>query len=102
LAYEFEEAATDVLISKTKKALEAYGAQTLIVGGGVIANIYLRERLVHLANEAGVTLRLPTRELSTDNAVMIGAAAYLHVANGEAFESFLPEHTIVADGTLRL
>lgn len=103
VAYEFEEAATDVLISKTKKALEAHGAQVLIVGGGVIANVYLRERLVNLAAEAGVVLMLPTRELSTDNAIMIGAAAYLHLSHGETYEPYSPTGTAVeADGTLRL
>ncbi|MEN9405088.1 MAG: hypothetical protein RLY47_47 [Candidatus Parcubacteria bacterium] len=103
IAYEFEEAATDVLISKTKKALEAHGAQVLIVGGGVIANVYLRERLVNLASEAGVTLMLPTRELSTDNAIMIGAAAYIHLASGETYQPYSPTGTAIeADGTLRL
>ncbi len=103
IAYEFEEAATDVLISKTKKALEAHGAQVLIVGGGVIANVYLRERLVNLAAEASVTLMLPTRELSTDNAIMIGAAAYLHLASGESYQPYSPTGTTLeADGTLRL
>lgn len=103
IAYEFEEAATDVLISKTKKALEAHGAQVLIVGGGVIANIYLRERLVALAADSGVTLMLPTRELSTDNALMIGAAAYLHLTAGETYEPYSPTGTMLeADGTLRL
>lgn len=103
IAYEFEEAATDVLISKTKKALEAHGAQVLIVGGGVIANAYLRKRLTTLAAESGVTLMLPTRELSTDNAIMIGAAAYLHLAGGETYEPFSPTDSILkADGTLRL
>ncbi len=103
IAYEFEEAATDVLISKTKKALEAHGAQVLIVGGGVIANVYLRERLTNLAAESGVTLMLPTRELSTDNAIMIGAAAYLHLAGGESYQPYSPTgKTLTADGTLRL
>jgi N6-L-threonylcarbamoyladenine synthase len=103
IAYEFEEAATDVLISKTKKALEAHGAQVLIVGGGVIANVYLRERLTNLAAEAGVILMLPTRELSTDNAIMIGAAAYLHLASGESYQPYSPTgKALEADGTLRL
>ncbi len=103
IAYEFEEAATDVLISKTKKALEAHGAQVLIVGGGVIANVYLRERLTNLAAEAGVTLMLPMRELSTDNAIMIGAAAYLHLTGGESYQPYSPTGTALeADGTLRL
>lgn len=103
IAYEFEEAAIDVLISKTKKALETHSAQVLIVGGGVIASAYLRERLVTLATETGVMLMLPTRELSTDNAVMIGAAAYLHLAAGEDYKPFSTDgKALDADGTLRL
>lgn len=102
IAYEFEEAAVDVLISKTKKALQNFGAQTLIVGGGVIANMYLRERLEKLADEEGITLILPTRELSTDNALMIGAAAYMHIANEEMFAPYNPSTELTADGTLKL
>lgn len=102
IAYEFEEAAVDTLIAKTKKALQNFGAQTLIVGGGVIANVYLRERLEKLADEQGVMLILPTCELSTDNALMIGAAAYMHWTNGETFTQYDPATELVADGTLRI
>lgn len=102
IAYEFEEAAVDVLISKTKKALTTLSAQTLVVGGGVIANTYLRERLVTMTNEIDVALFVPTKDLSTDNAVMIGAAAYLHVANGETYAPYNPRETLAAYGTLRV
>lgn len=102
IAYEFEEAAVDTLIAKTKKALGNIGAQSLIVGGGVIANVYLRERLEQLANEQGVALILPTRALSTDNALMIGAAAYMHWAHGESYAPYNPATELRADGTLRI
>jgi N6-L-threonylcarbamoyladenine synthase len=45
IAKEFEDAVTDVLVSKTLKAVEKYKAKTLIVGGGVSANTYLQKVL---------------------------------------------------------
>lgn len=77
IAGEFEQAITDVLIKKTQKALKDLGAKSLIVGGGVIANNYIRENLKKLGDELGIQTFFPTHELSTDNAVMIGIAGYL-------------------------
>lgn len=78
IAREFEDAVTEVLITKTKKALEKYGAQTLIVGGGVIANTYIRKSFENLVTEYPDTkLFFPTLALSTDNAVMIACAGYM-------------------------
>nr|MDQ3014587.1 tRNA (adenosine(37)-N6)-threonylcarbamoyltransferase complex transferase subunit TsaD [bacterium] len=78
IALEFENAVTEVIISKTRKALEEFGAQTLILGGGVIANTYIREQFKKLIGEfPHVQLLIPEFKLSTDNAVMIAAAAYI-------------------------
>ncbi len=77
VAYEFEEAVTEVLVSKTKKALEQTNAKTLIVGGGVIANKYLRLKLQTLGDECGVKTLIPEKMLTTDNATMIAATGYL-------------------------
>ncbi len=83
IAAEFEDAATEVLVSKTRKALEKYAAQTLIIGGGVSANNHIREAFEVLAREQGSTeLLLPSRDLATDNAVMIAMAAYLDHLTG--------------------
>lgn len=81
IAEAFEDAAIEVLVEKTKRALEKYGAQTLIVGGGVSANRYLQERLSILKDELALDLRLPEKELTTDNAVMIGLAAFVDLAH---------------------
>jgi N6-L-threonylcarbamoyladenine synthase len=76
----FEDAAIEVLISKTRKAFETYpGIKTLILGGGVSANNYLRSEISLLSQELTLDLFLPEKDLSTDNAVMIGIAAYLKV-----------------------
>lgn len=82
LAYEFQEAATDVLTTKTKKAIEKFTPQTLILAGGVSANKRLQEKFTNLANETGTELLLPDKFLSTDNATMIAMAGYLKLLQG--------------------
>jgi len=79
IAYEFEEAVVDVLLKKGGKAIDQYDAQSMLVGGGVIANTYIRERLSTLASENGIPIYLPSKDLSTDNAVMIALAGYFTV-----------------------
>lgn len=103
IAREFEDAATDVLAAKTKRALEDHGAQTLIVGGGVIANTYIREALSKVAHDVGTKIFLPSRELSTDNAVMIGIAGFLnYIKTPGAYGIYDPTQTLAAKGTLRI
>ena len=81
IAREFEEASVEVLTKKTLRALEEFGAKTVILGGGVSANKRLRKTLKEMidAYDSTVTLYLPDHddhELSTDNALMIAVAAY--------------------------
>lgn len=78
LALAFEEAAVDVLVAKTLRAVEEYQAHSVIVGGGVSANTRLRETLRQALRErsSDVELAIPERTLSTDNALMIAIAAY--------------------------
>ncbi len=76
MAKEIEEAITDVLISKSKKAMKDHGTKTLIMGGGVTANQTLQEKAKNLEKEfPGTEVILPSPELSTDNAEIIGIAA---------------------------
>ena len=82
LALEFENAVTDVLVTKVKQALYETRASTLIVGGGVSANTHIRSALKELAENEGITLYIPNRNLSTDNGLMIASAGLLHVAEG--------------------
>ncbi len=106
IALEFENAAVEVLVSKTQKALAHYNAPTLIIGGGVVANTYLREEMKKMLSTEfpDVALLLPTHELSTDNAVMIGIAGYIaYEKNPDHYGVFSPEHNdLRARGTLRL
>ncbi len=81
IAKEFEDAVIDVLISKTKMALEKYGAQTLILGGGVTANSELRRRFTNEAQKNNWQIFIPEISASTDNALMIALAGYLNFQN---------------------
>ncbi len=79
LAEEFENAVTEVIIKKTERAIEQTHSETLIVGGGVIANTYIRNELKKMISEkfSHVSLLIPTLDMTTDNSVMIGVAGYL-------------------------
>jgi len=93
-AAEFEDAIADVMVSKTSKALWDSGAQTFVIGGGVAANRYLREKLEALVLEEfpDVDLRLPELSITGDNAIMIAQAALARALSGK---------NDAADATLR-
>ncbi|MDP8217686.1 MAG: tRNA (adenosine(37)-N6)-threonylcarbamoyltransferase complex transferase subunit TsaD [Candidatus Theseobacter exili] len=71
LAASFQEAVVDVLLDKAKKAMKYCGLETLSIGGGVGANGRLREVFSDAAEKEGWKCFLPSRNLCTDNAVMI-------------------------------
>ncbi len=99
IAHEFENAATDVLVAKTKKALTKTGANTLVLGGGVSANTHIRRSFSALIAEEfpAVRLLIPEQKLTTDNAVMIAVAAYFRL-----LKDTKKKESIRAIGTLRL
>ena len=76
VAASFQNSVVEVLVGKAMQACEAYGVQHLIVAGGVASNQGLREALNKATSEKGIQLSIPARSLCTDNAAMIGAAAY--------------------------
>jgi N6-L-threonylcarbamoyladenine synthase len=84
VAAAFEDAAIEVLIKKTMAAALEYGAQSIVVGGGVAGNTYLRSELDRAAKAHGIPVTFPEAWLATDNAVMIGLAACLQVARNAA------------------
>jgi len=100
IAREFEDAVSEVLVAKTVRALEKTHAKTLVVGGGVSANTHIREGLESLIRHSfpDVALRYPEQNLTGDNAVMIGVAAYLRYAA----HRIAPHDTLEAVGSLSL
>ena len=83
VAAAFQEAVTEVLVTKTMRAAEEYGMDTVLMAGGVAANSALRAALAAACAKAGKTLYYPPLEYCTDNAAMIGAAAYYKALNGD-------------------
>lgn len=76
LAASFQQAAVDVLVEKTLDAATAHGVRQLCVCGGVSANGPLRATMTQRLGEVGLPLHIPALSLCTDNAAMIGAAAF--------------------------
>lgn len=68
LAYEVQEAITDVLVAKTLRASEKYKAKSILISGGVAANLRLRKKLPSAI--------APPINLCTDNAVYIASYAF--------------------------
>lgn len=83
VACSFQNAVTKSLVSKTRQALRATGVKHLSVAGGVAASSFIREKLIDMCNEEGVEIFIPDKKYCTDNATMIGAAAYMLYKNGE-------------------
>jgi N6-L-threonylcarbamoyladenine synthase len=83
LIASFQRAVVDDLKRKTFQAAEALGAEIILVSGGVAANRELRERLTAEAESRNLPIAFPSIALSTDNAAMIGAAAWPRLLAGE-------------------
>ncbi|MGB1580883.1 MAG: tRNA (adenosine(37)-N6)-threonylcarbamoyltransferase complex transferase subunit TsaD [Nevskiales bacterium] len=82
VARAFEEAVSDTLTRKCQRALEASGAQALVIAGGVGANKRLRERLAEMTRKRGAQLFYPRLEFCTDNGAMIAYAGACRVREG--------------------
>lgn len=71
IAYAFQQAVADTLRIKCKRALEQTRFKTLVVAGGVSANLEIRRKLSGMANKLQVKLFFPRLEFCTDNGAMI-------------------------------
>ena len=85
----FQNRVVEILTKKTMRAMEEYNVKNLVLAGGVAANSYLRKTLEEECNKLGYNFSYPRMKYCTDNAAMIGAAAYFAYKKG-----------IVADLTL--
>ena len=83
LASSFQEAAFDSLIIKLKKAIEATKINRIVVGGGVSANLRLRQKLRLLVKKYQGEAFFPARDFTGDNAAMIGLVAYFKAKRGQ-------------------
>ena len=97
LAASFQEAIVDVQVAKTLQAATDQRVETVLMGGGVVANSRLRERMEQAGATAGMRVLFPPLDLCTDNAAMIACVGAARLARGER-TSF----DIGADPNLRL
>lgn len=80
IAASFQAAITDVLVEKTRQAAQEFGAQQILLAGGVAANARLRQTMVATAD---LPVLIPPPKLCIDNGAMIASAAWWHLERGE-------------------
>ncbi len=86
VAREFEDAVTEVLLKKTERAIETNNIKSLILGGGVSANRYIRDTFANFFSREypDLALYLPDPKLSTDNSIMIALAGHARASEALA------------------
>lgn len=76
VAASFQKSVVDVLTDKTFRSMKDYDVKNLVIAGGVAGNSEIREQFSKLCKERDINLHIPQLKYCTDNAAMIGAAAY--------------------------
>lgn len=96
IAASFQEAIVDVLVQKTMRVAGKYSPKSIVLAGGVAANIALRNRLTDAAKAVNIPVHLPDFKYSLDNAAMIGVAGYYRALRGISIDPTV----LVADPNL--
>ena len=82
VAASFQKAVIDVLKQNVMKTCKQKNVNKIAIAGGVASNSSLRETLIKEASKEGIEVLFPSKILCTDNAAMIGSAAYFNFVNG--------------------
>ena len=82
IAASFQKAVTDVLVENAMKAVDEYGLSKLAIAGGVASNSALRQAMKDACAKKNVEFYHPSPIFCTDNAAMIGVAAYYEYIKG--------------------
>ena len=83
VAASFQQAVVDVLKDNVLLTCKKKNVKTIAIAGGVASNSTLRETLTNAASKRGIEVLFPAPILCTDNAAMIGSAAYFNFINGK-------------------
>lgn len=76
LAASFQDVVINIITKKTMRAVKEYNVKQLLISGGVAANSGIRNKFKELCEKENIELLIPPIKYCTDNAAMIGAAAY--------------------------
>ena len=82
LCTTFQNRVVTILTKKTMRAIKEYNVKTLVVAGGVSANLGLREKISEECQKENIHVSFPKLKYCTDNAAMIGAAGYFAYQRG--------------------
>ena len=82
VAASFQKAVIEVLKQNVLKTCKKKNVNKIAIAGGVASNSALREALIKAASKEGIEVLFPSQILCTDNAAMIGSAAYFNYING--------------------
>lgn len=89
VAASFQKALVDVLVDNAMKTCEMKKVDKIAIAGGVASNSTLRETMISEGNKKGIKVLFPSPILCTDNAAMIGSAAYFEYLKGRKADLFL-------------
>ncbi len=88
VAASFQQAVLDVLVDKSFRLAKERKMKKIVLAGGVAANQGLRNMMEERGKKEGIKIFYPSRTLCTDNAAMIGAAAYFNHIEGNASDLY--------------
>jgi len=88
IAKAFEVAATETLTIKCNRALKQSGYKTLVVAGGVSANLSLRESLNEMTTKNNASVFYPALDFCTDNGAMIALAGHYRFLAGQSNQNY--------------
>ena len=102
IAYEAQEAITDVLVTKTVRAAQEYKVKSLMLSGGVSANRRLRACLAAAGKKLKLPVLVPPLPYTTDNAAMIALAGYWQAQSVKRKAKSLKQKPVQADANWEL
>lgn len=85
ICFAFEESVAEVLSTKLSRAIDQYSPKAIVFAGGVSANRYLTQRIEQAISnkQSAIKFLTPPKDMTGDNAAMIGLAAYYHIKNNK-------------------
>ena len=89
MAASFQQAVIEVLVEKAIKLAKERNSDKIVLAGGVASNEGLRNLIKNRGHEENIEIFYPSRILCTDNAAMIGSAAYFNYIDGKVSDYHL-------------